>query len=162
MQITGHYLNRLSLVAFLIFGLILSPIAPSLVLAAEMATDTQDRETGQLLAGTNGGAATGVDVTGTPAKTTPAGKAVLAPPSKETAPKPQTSPAKNAEPQKTPKSIGGSAVAAGSTGVESSTHHGVSMGWKITGAVLGIGLLVGLAGGGGGGGGGGATTPPTH
>ena len=153
MQITGNYLKRLSLVASLISGLILLPIAPGLVLAA----DTSDPETIQQPSET-----TGVGVTGTGGKAAPAGKPALAPPPKGTAtPTAQTPPAKSTEPKEVPKGIGASAVTAGSTSVKSG-GGGVSMGWKITGAVLGVGLIIGLAGGGGGGGGGGTSTTPTH
>ena len=160
MQIANIDCHRITIVIVLIFGLILSPIAPHTVLAAEQGATAAGSSTDEPSSGAAGGSAAGVGVSGSPDKAAPSGKGALAPPPKKSPPS-QPTPVKSAGQQKTPqKAIGASAGKAGTAGADTETG-GVSMGWKITAGVLGVGLLLGLAGGGGGGGGGGSTTP-TH
>jgi hypothetical protein len=135
---------RCAMAALLTLGLILAPIAPGVAQAAEGA---------------------GVGVSGPEQTPAPKGKGALAPPKeaqpaakKPTVENAEKKPAKSTEPQKVPEGIAASAGTAGTTAAASG--GGISMGWKIAGGVLGVGLLVGLAGGGGGGGGGGTT--PSH
>lgn len=134
---------RFTMATLLTLGLILAPVLPKIALAAE------------------GG---GAGVSGPYSGPESTGKGVLAPP-KGTQPSVEKPPAKKAEkkpvktdaPQKVPKGIAASAGTAGT--VAAASGGGISLGWKIAGGVLGVGLLVGLAGGGGGGGGG---TTPSH
>jgi hypothetical protein len=155
-------INCYCIVFVLIFGLILAPIAPHTVLAAEQgaaaAGSTSDQTQTGKATGTATGAAGGVGVSGSSDKAAPSGKGALAPPPKKSPPS-QPTPLKSTDEQKSPKAIGASAGKVGTTGADSETG-GISMGWKITAGVLGVGLLLGLAGGGGGGGGsgGGSTT----
>ena len=158
MLIIRNIMLRLTAVTFLIYGLILAPVLPDIALAAEAAgtagASSYDQSTGKA-----GGAAVGVGVSGPSDKPAPAGKGALAPPaeSKPTIKKPpvksvEKKPKKPAESQGVPKGIAASAGSAGAAA--SSTGGGIALGWKIAGGVLGVGLLVGLAGGGGSSGGG--------
>ena len=136
MQIIRNLRLRLTMATLLTFGLILAPVCPGMALAADSA---------------------GAGVSGLDSGSTPAGKGALAPPQESTPPTVEKPPVKNAakEPAKTdesrkvPKGIAASAGTAGT--VAASSGGGISMGWKVAGGVLGVGLLVGLAGGGGGG-----------
>jgi hypothetical protein len=144
MQMIRDTRLRTAMINLLILGLILAPVVPGTALAAEGA---------------------GVGVSGPTSGSGSTGKGALAPPKGAPAPpeKPpvksvEKGPAKTVEPRKVPKGIAASAGSAGTAAT--TTGGGVSLGWKIAGGVLGVGLLVGLAGGGGGGGGGGTT--PSH
>lgn len=156
MLIANTYGRRMTIVAALILGLILAPITPTTVLAAEQGPAAADTTSNTPSTGTAGG----VDVSGSSGKAAPSGKGALAPPPKKSPPKqPTPAPVKKAEEKKPPpKAIGASAGKVEPATAEPS--GGMSMGWKIAAGVLGVGLLVGLAGGGGGGGGGGTT--PAH
>ena len=150
MQTANIDCHRIAIVIVLIFGLILGPIFPQTVLAAEQGATTAGSSTDEPSTGSAGGAAAGVGVSGSPDKAAPSGKGALAPPPKKSQPS-QPPPVKSAEKKEAPKAIGASAGKAGTAGTDTETG-GVSMGWKITAGVLGVGLLLGLAGGGGGGG----------
>lgn len=168
MRNPNTYCHRMSIVVVLIFGLILAPIIPSAVMAAEQGPSAA----GSTSEAPSTGSAGGVDVSGSSGKASPSGKGALAPPPRKSppsepatvesaeekkSPSSEPKPVKKAEEKKTPKAIGASAGKAGPATAEPS--GGMSMGWKITAGVLGAGLLLGLAGGGGGGGGG---TTPAH
>jgi hypothetical protein len=134
---------RTAIINLLIFGLILAPVIPGTALAADGA---------------------GVGVSGPTSGSGTTGKGALAPPKDTPTPaekppveKVEKKPVKTAEPRKVPKGI---AASAGTAGAAATTGGGISLGWKIAGGVLGVGLLVGLAGGGGSSGGGGTT--PSH
>jgi outer membrane biosynthesis protein TonB len=167
---------RIFITLFLIIGLTFGPTLPQNILAAEQGTDAAGSTAEEITEGQRGG----VDVSGTSGKGS-SGQGALAPPPKQDsqpapAPKPQPktepqiepqieqepkpAPVKKAEPKRKPKAIGASAGKAGPATTESG--EGLSMGWKIAAGVLGVGLLIGLAGGGGGGGGGDGTTTPAH
>jgi hypothetical protein len=136
---------RFSMATLLSLGLILAPLLPGAALAAD-------------------GPGVGVSgASGEPASST--GKGALAPPKdipsseeKPTVEKAGKKPAKSDETRNVPRGIAASAGNAGT--VTASSGGGVSLGWKIAGGVLGVGLLVGLAGGSSGGSGGGTT--PSH
>jgi hypothetical protein len=152
MQIANIDCHCIAIVFVLIFGLIIAPIAPHTVLAAEQGATAAGSSADEPSTGAAGGSAAGVDVSGSPGKATPSGKGALAPPPKKSPPTQQPTPVKSADQQKkTTKAIGASAGKAGTAGADTETG-GISMGWKITAGVLGVGLLLGLAGGGGGGG----------
>jgi hypothetical protein len=161
MKITGKYYHRLSIVVYLVIGLIFAPYMPGIVLAAdEGGAGVAGPGSVQQPTGTAGGAAAGVGVSGPSEKTAPEGRGVLAPP-QETAPATQPAPVKGTEPEAVPKGIGASAGTAGTAGT--SSGGGLSPGFKVGLSVLGLGVLVGVAAAAGGGGssGGGGTTP-TH
>ncbi len=148
---------RLVLVTLLTFGLILGPISSNLALAAEGAAGGGPDDIQPA------GTAAGAGVSGPSGKPAGAGKGALAPPKGVDAQKPPVKsadkkPKKTDESQKVPKGIAASAGTVGKPAADSG--GGISLGWKIAGGVLGVGLLVGLAGGGGSSGGGGTT--PSH
>lgn len=162
MLIVRNIMIRLSVVTFLTIGLIQAPVLPDIALGAEGAgaagSSSYDQSTG-----TAGGAAAGAGVSGPSSKPAGTGKGALAPPKSAQPPseKPavdsaEKKPEKPKGSQKVPKGIAASAGTAGTAAAP--TDGGISMGWKIAGGVLGVGLLVGLAGGGGSGGGGGSTS----
>jgi hypothetical protein len=153
MLIMRNIMLRLTAVTLLTVGLILAPVLPDLSLAAEGAgaaagAGSYDQSTGKA-----GGASVGVGVSGPSGKPAAAGKGALAPPkgAKPAGEKPEKSAEKKPpnpdETQEVPKGIAASAGDAGPAAA--STGGGISMGWKIAGGVLGVGLLVGLAGSGG-------------
>jgi hypothetical protein len=159
MQIIPNTLLRFAAVASLTLGLTLAPVLPDIAMAAEgvgaAGAGTYEQSTEK-----TGGTAAGVGVSGSSGKPGPAGKGALAPPP-GTAPAAPKSPAKSAkkkpaENQTVPNGIAASAGAVGKAAA--SAGGGISMGWKIAGGVLGVGLLVGLAGGGGSSGGGASTS----
>ncbi len=164
MRITGQNIGHLSIVVLLTMGLILAPVLPDLALAAEVGAGagTTGSETVKRPKSGAGGAGVGAGVSGSSGKRTTTGKGALAPPSKvaPTTKKPMVNSAEQkkaakgvgAEQKKTTKGIGATASTAGTSGAKKGA--GVALGWKIAGGVLGVGLLLGLAGGGGGGGGG--------
>jgi hypothetical protein len=154
---------QFAMVTLLTVGLILTPVFPDIALAAE-AAGAAGSSSYEQPAGTAGGAASGVGVSGPSGKPASTGKGALAPP-KGTQPPAEKPPVKSAgekppktdEAQNVPKGIAASAGTAGTAAA--SSGGGISLGWKIAGGVLGVGLLVGLAGGGGSSGGG---TTPSH
>lgn len=143
MQIIHDNRLRFAMATLLTLGLILAPVFPEIAQAAEGA---------------------GVGVSGPYRGPESTGKGALAPP-KDTQPSVEKPPAKKVEkkpvktdaPKKVPKGIAASAGTAGTAAA--SRGGGISLGWKIAGGVLGVGLLIGLAGGGGSSGGG---TTPSH
>lgn len=147
MRITGQYIGYLSIVVLLAMGLILAPVLPGLALAAEAGagSDTVKRPKSGA-----GGAGVGAGVSGSSGKRKTTGKGALAPPSK-VAPTTKKPTVNSAEQKKAAKGVGATASTAGTSGAKKG--GGVALGWKIAGGVLGVGLLLGLAGGGGGGGG---------
>jgi hypothetical protein len=136
---------QFAVITLLILGLVLAPVIPGMALAADGA---------------------GVGVSGPDRGPASTGKGARAPPpegttaTEEKAPvkSAEDKPAKTSEPQEVPKGIAASAGTAGAAATASG--GGISLGWKIAGGVLGVGLLVGLAGGGGSSSGGGTT--PSH
>lgn len=155
---------QLIMVTFLTVGLTLPPIFPDIALAAEGA-GVAGAGSEEQSSGTAGGDAAGVGVSGPSRRPAATGKGALAPPegTQPVAPQPPAKsagkkPPKTKKSQEVPKGIGASAGTAGT--VAAASGGGISMGWKIAGGVLGVGLLVGLAGGGGSSGGGGTT--PSH
>jgi hypothetical protein len=132
MQIIRDIRLRFTMATLLTLGLILAPVFPEIALAAEGA---------------------GVGVSGPYSGPESKGKGALAPP-KDTQPavekppakKVQKKPAKTDASQKVPKGIAASAGTVGTAAA--SSGGGIALGWKIAGGVLGVGLLVGLAGGG--------------
>ncbi len=153
---------RLAIVSLLTLGLILAPVFPDIALAAEGAGAAGAGPDDTQPAGTAAGAAAGAGVSGPSGKPAGAGKGALAPPKGVDAQKPPVKsadkkPKKTDESQKVPKGIAASAGTVGKPAAASG--GGISLGWKIAGGVLGVGLLVGLAGGGGSSGGG---TTPSH
>lgn len=167
MRIDRTHYRWIYLVMLLAFELILAPVSPGILLAADQESDVTDADTADQPAGTGGGSSTGVDVSGS-GESTPSGKGVLAPPPRKEGPaaeKPQEKiptaekpPVESAQPKKTPKGIGASAGTVGKAGTETDAG-GISMGWKIAGGVLGLGLLIGLVASSGGGG---DSTTPAH
>jgi hypothetical protein len=153
---------QFAMVTILTVGLILTPIFPDIALATEGA-GTADSQSLDQPTGTAGGASSGVGVSGPSGRPAARGKGALAPPkgAQPPAAKPPVKsadkkPKKTDESQKVTKGIGASAGTAGT--VAATKEGGISLGWKIAGGVLGVGLLVGLAGGGGSSGG----TTPSH
>jgi len=129
--------QRVFIVACLVIALVITPAMTRLCMAAE--------------------GAVGVGVSGAGGKSAQPGMGAPVPPKQEpAAPVPpeqepalqQPPPVQSSEVKEAPKGIGASAGTAGTAGTEAG--KGISYGWYIAGGVLGLGLILGLAGGGGG------------
>ena len=148
MYLSMSFCRRVSLVAYLIVALIMAPVMAGLSFAQEGPAAAGSEELKQKPAGTAGGTAAGVGVSGSEGEIASPGKGAPVPPKEEPAPS-QPPLVKGDEGKDVAKGIGASAGTAGTAGAQAG--KGISTGWAIAGGVLGLGLLLGLAGGGGGG-----------